>query len=341
MSAKSKFEYAEGIFHDGLGTYNEFAVANKIIMACNLRKPLFSLEASKIKMQNAINLLDMKDPRRQIFQEEIKNIETAAEQVVKKIQILITPAEIIDVKHVAKNYAGGNAADLEISIKLATEIKKLPISLKTDKSGKAALADIGQTSDLNKWFRYMFNMEKEELDAVISKMAPGSNLTELKRNYLNIAHLVQRVFIDKLGLVDAGLVDIRPGDNQQSLKTTSINNFSLAQPTNLAAVKHLVETVKRFSRGNDEAIVLVTNRTSGTVSTDATIDKVVLPTLSLKDISFRPSIPKAGYSYGSEIGIKYKGEVIFTVQIKHQRGASLTEANKMYFHDITTRLIVK
>src|SRR5262245_41510306 len=76
--ARVDFEVIEGVFHDGLGTYAELALANELIAQSRIKQPLFETGRSELKMARAIERLPIDHPARDIFQKEIENIKTAA-----------------------------------------------------------------------------------------------------------------------------------------------------------------------------------------------------------------------------------------------------------------------
>ena len=107
----------------------------------------------------------------------------------------------------------------------------MPLSVKTDKSGKVAIAE-GQTPDIQaKWAERYFRLSAAEFDALISELGFAS-VSELKSHYLNVAQMVGQVLIRRLGLTDCTPTD-----------------FSKARVTNLAAAQYLFHQLLKFKHG--------------------------------------------------------------------------------------------
>jgi hypothetical protein len=316
LISRGEFERLEGVFHDGLGTFFELLVANRLIEELALAQPAFDVSAPAAKMQSAMTQLGV-DPRRTILQQEIENMSLAAARAAALLQDALAGQMPSEVIHCAGRYMGGLAADLQL---IVPGHESIPIALKTDKSGKVALADIGQTSNLYKWFFELFQLTAAEVDA-LSQAITGLTLLDARRNFQNIAHLVQVVLINTLGLQPA-----------------AVNNLGLAVPTDVRATRHLFARIKFYKSGHDRAIVLVADRRTGRVRGDSLIDAIDPETLETSRVGFTPSSPSSHYHYGSTIGIKYDGVTIFDCQVKHQRGQNLTPERRQAFRDITTRL---
>ena len=107
----------------------------------------------------------------------------AAAQAAASLEEALAGQVPTHVHHCAGQYAGGLAADLRLIVPGHEDV---PVSLKTDKSGKVALADIGQTSDLYKWFSVLFRLTAEEVDQQCST-ATGLTLAEARLDFQNIA----------------------------------------------------------------------------------------------------------------------------------------------------------
>jgi hypothetical protein len=313
---RSAYERVEGIFHDGLGTYFELLVANQLIDAYALPQPEFDLSVANEKISAALLALSQ-DTRQAVLAREAQMILAAASACVSRLRSILAGQTLLRVDHTAAQYVGGAAADLVLH---TAEGEVVPVSLKTDKSSKSALADMGQTSNLYKWFAELFSLSQTELEQR-SMEATGLTLAEAKLDFQNIAHLVQAVLIESLGLEEA-----------------RINDLGRARPSNEEATRHLFRRVKFFKGSHDRAIVLVADRRTGAVSGDALIDEVDPESLDIAAVGFTPSSPAPHYRYGSTIGVKYLGRTLFDFQIKHQRGPGLSPERRRTFRDITTRL---
>jgi hypothetical protein len=311
------FETTEGRFHDGLGTYAEIALANALIARSGIDQAYFDTNASRAKMFGAVELLPSDHNSREIFRKEISNIEAAATYAAASLLEGIAPACLMHVRHTATLYSGGVAGDLLLEMR---DHPAVPVSVKTDKSGKVAVAD-GQTPDISfKWAARYFSVTTSQLDGIVQTLGYPT-IEALKMHYLNVAELVAQVLILKLGLVDCSPTD-----------------FSRARATNLEAIQHLFRQLLAYKRGSDGSHVLIFNRTTGAVSWETLLDAVDIDSLSLDQISFRPSCPRAGRRVGSEFGIKVDGKAVVTFQVKHRRGKAHGTVRQSEFLDITTRL---
>lgn len=315
MINREEFERVEGVFHDGLGTFFELLVANRLIEEYALNQPMYDLTSALDKMQSATARLSG-DPRGTILQLEMEHIRSAAVQAVAQLRETLAEQVPARVEHCAGQYAGGLAADLRLVIPGHEDV---PVSLKTDKSGKVALADIGQTSNLYRWFSDLFQMSDLQLEQ-LCLATTGLSLAEARRDFQNISLLVQTALITELGLSDA-----------------EINNLARAVPTNELATRHLFRRVKFHKSGHDRAIVLTADRRTGEVRGDTRIDEVDPDSLELTQVGF-PPCTRTPYRYCATIGVKYEGVTVFTFQIKHMRGKGVTPQNRHFFGDITTRL---
>ncbi len=65
--APAEFEIIEGIFHDGLGTFAELTLANKLIELARIKQPPFDTARSEAKMRAAIERLPAAHPARNKF----------------------------------------------------------------------------------------------------------------------------------------------------------------------------------------------------------------------------------------------------------------------------------
>jgi len=318
-SLEKDFEVVEGVFHDGLGTFAELRLANRlIVLAKNGQRP-FDLSRSEAKMRDAINRLPEAHPSRAAFDRERETIAAAADRGAKILFDRATPASLVRVHHTAKEFAGARAADLKLEFDDGTV---WPVSVKTEKSNKVAVAE-GQTPEIGaKWAERYFRVSPAELEAMMREQGFAS-MAELKSNYRNVAKLVAQVLIRRLSLVDCELAD-----------------FSRARVTDLEAAKFLFRQLLKFKHGNDGSAVIVFDRTTGEVKWESRLDAIDIDRLTVERISFRPSRPRAGQPIASEFGIKVDGRVVVTFQIKHRRGTARGTARQFEFSDITTRLMI-
>ena len=201
--SKTEFEIIEGIFHDGLGTFAELMLANKLIEFAQLDQPKFNLSSSEAKMRDAVSRLPNMRKSRVVFEREKGNISAGVGRGALELLNKVKPATLISVRHVAREFVGAKAADLLLEF---SDHLSLPISVKTDKSGKVAIAE-GQTPDIGaKWAERYFQVSASELEGMIRELG-FSSMNELKSHYLNVARLVTHVLIRKLGLVNCQPTD--------------------------------------------------------------------------------------------------------------------------------------
>jgi hypothetical protein len=316
--SKTEFEIIEGKFHDGLGTYAELSLANALIVATKISQPLFDVRRSNAKMVAALNDLPEGHPSRMIFQKEMANIEKGSQQGAIEILAKVK-GRLQKVKHVASDFADAKAGDLLLEFEAH---RSLPISVKTDKSGKVAIAE-GQTPDIKgKVAERYFRVSNEEFSAIISDLRFNSE-AELRSHYLNVSQLMAQVLIRKLALSDC-----QP------------NDFSQAKVGNLEAAKYLFRQLLRYKGGNDSSHVIIFDRNTGQVKWESLLDSIEIESLTSERISFRPSRPRKGRVIGSEFGIKVDGKAVVTFQIKHKRGAARETSRWEEFSDITIRLLL-
>jgi hypothetical protein len=315
--SKSSFEMIEGVFHDGLGTYAELTLANELIRASSLEQPLYDVAASRAKMADAMARLGSSHPARGVFEREIANIEAACRQGALALIDRARPEALVRVRHVAREYADAKAGDLRLLLDQGHEV---PVSVKTDKSNKVAVAE-GQTPQIGpKWAERYFRVTPVELNAIIAELG-FSSMTEVKSHYLNAARLAAEVMIRKLGIVDW-----QPKD------------FSRARARNLAAVKYLLTQLLAYKKGSDGSRVIILDRQTGEVRWESILDGIDVERLTLDRVSFLPSRPRGNRPIASEFGIKIDGRTVVSFQIKHKRGSARGTARQYEFSDITTRL---
>ncbi|MDQ3013796.1 MAG: hypothetical protein M3X11_24215 [Acidobacteriota bacterium] len=225
----------------------------------------------------------------------------------------------VRVHHTARDFSNAKAADLVMEFDQGV---RLPISVKTEKSNKIAVAE-GQTPEIfEKWAARYFQLSRAEFDGLMRELGFAS-LAEMKSSYLNASQLVAQVLIRKLGLADC-----------------EPNDFSRARVTNVDAAKFLFRQLIKFKHGNDGSTVIIFDRESGEVAWGSKLESVEVEKLTAERISFRPSRPRAGQHISSEFGIKIDNQVVVTFQIKHKRGKARGSQQQFEFSDITTRLIV-
>ncbi len=315
--SKVDFEIIEGIFHDGLGTYAELMLANELIRLAELSQPLFDPASSRAKMLGAIDKLPASHESRARFKQEIANIEQAARLGAAALINQTRPASLARVRHVPREFADAKAGDLVMEFHGR---EPLPVSVKTDKSGKVAVAE-GQTPDIEaKWAERYFRVSPQEMDQMIRELG-FSSMTEIKSEYLNVAELVAHILIRRLGLKDC-----RPTD------------FSKARITDLDALKYLLHQLLYFKRGNDRSRVIIFDRSTGRVKWESLLDGVNIDNLTAGQVGFLPSHPRENHRIASEFGIRIDGSTIVSFQIKHRRGTSRGTIHQYEFSDITTRL---
>lgn len=316
--SKTEFEITEGIFHDGLGTFAELSLANDLITLAQINQPPFDTSRAEAKMKEAVDRLPAQHASRAVFQREIANIKSATKRGAAALLDFIKPARLLRVHHTAREFSNAKAGDIRLECEGRAA---LPVSVKTDKSGKVAVSE-GQTPDIGeKWAERYFRVSSDELEAMI-KAIGFSSLTDLKSNYLNVSRLVAEILIRKLGLEEATLTD-----------------FSRAKVTNLEAAKYLFHQLLRFKHGDDQSRVIIFDRSTAEVKWESALEGIDMDSLTADRISLLPSRPRTN-PIASEFGIKIDGRTIVSFQIKHKRGASRGTAHQFEFSDITTRLRV-
>jgi len=315
--SKTEFDIIEGIFHDGLGTFAEVSLANELIAIAGLKQPAFDPSRSVAKMREAISRLPESHPGRAIFEREISNIKTATKDGALQLLNSVMPFKLTRVRHTALEFADAKAGDLRLEFEGRPV---LPVSVKTDKSNKVAVAE-GQTPHIEeKWAQRYFKVAPEEFKRMITELGFGS-VAELKSHYLNVARLVAQVMISKLGLTGC-----QPTD------------FSKARVTDLSAMKYLLHQLVIFKSGQDHSRVIIFDRATGEVKWESLLDGIDIDHLTAERISFLPGRPRGGHPIASEFGIKIDGQTVVSFQIKHKRGAARETSRRYEFSDITTRL---
>ena len=311
------FDVIEGHFHDGLGTYAEVLLANELISLARITQQPFDVLHSKAKMLDAINRLPASHPSRAIFQREIANIEAGVKLGAAELLKQAAGARLTRVRHTALEYAEAKAADLRLEFNGRAD---LPVSVKTDKSNKVAVAE-GQTPYIGeKWAGRYFRVSADELNKFISDLG-YSSMSELTSNYLNVARLVGDVLIRKLRLVHCDPTD-----------------FSRARVTDIEALRYLLHQLVLFKSGRDKSRVIIFDRSTGLVKWESLLDEVDIDRLTADRVSFLRSRPQVGHPIASEFGVKIDGRTVVSFQIKHKRGSARDTIHRYEFSDITTRL---
>lgn len=314
--SKTQFDAIEGSFHDALGTYAELLLANQLIEQAKLAQRPFAVTRTEAKLQAALAQLPAHDARRAVLQREVEFIRQATVQGAQEL-LAQSGRTLAAVRHTAREFANAHAGDVRLEF---TDGSLLPVSVKTDKSNKVAVAE-GQTPDLfNKWLARYFNVSRAEYDGLIRELGFADE-AELKANYRNVARLVAEVLIRKLALTDC-----------------AINDFRRARVTNLAAAQHLFKQLRHYKHGNDASRVIIFDRADGEVKWDSRLDALNVNGLTAESISFLPARPRNGHATVAEFGIKLDGQTVVTFQIKHRRGKARGTARQYEFSDITTRL---
>jgi hypothetical protein len=303
-----EFERIEGSFHDALGTFAELRLINELLALAELpgghdEAPMRSRIADALARLAA-------DPRRAMLEGEVRNIENAVREAAQALLVSRPAAQARDVSHTARAYAGGAASDVVLEWQDGETTR---VSIKTDKSGRVALAGVGQTSVEN-WAKALYGFEPTALDE-LARSRTGMSLEEAKSDYQDIAHLAQHVVIDALGV-----------------ESVVINDWSAARATDPTGVLRLLSTVRRHLSGSDDAITLILDRQTGRASSATVMDALDIRALDPARLSFTPCRPK--YRFGTTLGIKLDGKKLFDHQVKRQRGARPSQR----FRDVTTRV---
>jgi hypothetical protein len=315
-AAKDDFAVIEGVFHDGLGTFAEITLANELIAQAHLSQAPFDAQTSRAKMQSAIRRLPEADAHGERFRQEIANIEAAAHRGAAELLKATSPARLVAVRHTPREYQDAHAGDLRLAF---DDHREMPVSVKTDKSHKVAVAE-GQTPDIGaKWALRYFRVAPAELDAMMRELGYDS-AAALKAHYLNVARLVAHVLIRKLKLTDC-----EPSD------------FSRARVNDMPALKYLLGQLRYFKHGNDHSRVIIFDRATAAVKWESLLDAVDIERLTPERISFLPSRPR-NHPVASEFGLRIDGVTVVSFQVKHRRGRARGTARETEFSDITTRL---
>jgi len=303
-----EYERIEGSFHDALGTFAELRLINELLGLARLPG---SLDEAPMRGRIADALVRLAaDPRRAMLEGEVRNIERAVSEAARSLLASRPDEQVRTVSHTARAYAGGAASDVVLEW---TDGETTRVSVKTDKSGRVALAGVGQTSVEN-WANALYGFGPTALDA-LSRSRTGLSLEEAKGDYQDIAHLAQHVVIDAL-----------------RVESVVINDWSAARATDPVGVLRLLSSVRRHLSGSDDAITLILDRQTGRASSATVMDGLDIRALDLARLSFTPCRPR--YRFGTTLGIKLDGKKLFDHQVKKQRGARPSQR----FRDVTTRV---
>jgi len=308
MVGAEDYERIEGSFHDALGTLAELCLINRLCQNANLGGRHDETQMRQ-RIADALSRLGT-DPRREMLQAEVSRIESAVREAADEILVSRQGAQPRRVGHTAREYAGGAASDVVVEW---ADAEVTRISVKTDKSGRIALAGVGQTSVEN-WAKALYGVDARDLDA-LSRLRTGMSLDDAKNDYQDIAHLAQHVVMQAL-----------------QVESVAINDWSTARATSAAGVRYLLAAVRRHLSGSDNAITIILDRKTGRASSATVIDQLDFRSLDPSRISFTPCRPK--YRFGTTLGIKLDGKKLFDHQVKKQRGARPSER----FRDVTTRV---
>lgn len=308
MVAADEYERIEGSFHDALGTLAELMLINDLKGRAGLPGG-HDEEPMRSRIADALARLG-DDPRRAMLEGEVRNIERAVGDAAGALLSSRPAGRIQSVNHTARDYAGGAASDVVIRW---DDDEDTRVSVKTDKSGRVALAGVGQTSVEN-WAHAFYGIDAVALDA-LARSRTGMSLAVAKNDYQDVAHLAQHVIIEAL-----------------SVESVVINDWSAARATDGDAVVRLLSAVRRHLSGADDAVTLILDRRTGRASSATVIDGLEIRGLDPARLSFTPCRPK--YRYGTTVGIKLDGRKLFDHQVKRQRGANPSER----FRDVTTRV---
>lgn len=308
MVGATEYERIEGSFHDALGTLAELLLINELVTLCRLPER-HDETPMRDRIDGALARLGS-DPRRRMLQREVLNIEQAVREAAQGLLRSRPDLHPSEVGHTAREYAGGAASDVVVQW-VDGEVTR--VSVKTDKSGRVALAGVGQTSVEN-WAKALYGFDAVALDA-LSRSRTGTSLEDAKHDYQDVAHLAQHVVIEALGV-----------------ESVVINDWSAARATNGAAVRQLLSAVRRYLSGSDDAVTLILDRQTGRASSATVMDELEIRGLDPARLSFTPCRPK--YRFGTTLGIKLDGKKLFDHQVKRQRGARPSDR----FRDVTTRV---
>lgn len=308
------YEKIEWIFHDGLWTYFELLLFDKINEFYSLRLEETNKEATILKMNHWIDLYKIffKDNEYKVdFENEVLNIEKWVDLSLLKIREKIWSNKVKNVTHSAQDYSNWNARDIYITL---DSWKEFNFSLKIDKSWKIAISDWQTPKIFEKVYNKYFNLSADNYKSLKLKYFETTDEKIIFEDFQNVALLTQVVII-----------------NQFKLENAEINNFRCAKITDLNTLKYFINNLKLNKNWKDNAYVLCINRITWEIWFESLLDDIA--DIRLEDFSFTPNSPR-NYKYSTEPWIKYKWKTFISFQIKHKRWKK--PSNK--FQDITIRL---
>lgn len=318
---KAIYEKIEWIYHDGLGTYFELLVYDKVNEFYGLGQLESNKELAIKKMWYAADLYTKffsKNEYKIDFEWEKNNVISWSDNTFEVIKEIIWDIWVSSVVSSAQEYRQWNARDIYVNL---TNGETLNFSLKTDKSWKIALFE-WQTSDIfEKVYRRYFNLDIAEYEAMKLGLFGTIDNHIIFEHFENVAQLTQQVIIKQLWLTWEGVW---------------VNSLKSAKATSEDNLKHLIRQLIRYERSDDNSIVIGINRLTGELVGKTLIDAVDLEYFNLDDFTFLPCNPRK-YLFWTEPWVKYKWKTIVSFQVKHKRGKNPS----LKFGDITIRLKTK
>jgi hypothetical protein len=338
--SKREYDEVEGVFHDGLGTFAEIKILLAIRDCLGLEtqedereNAQLELLQSEEKMERAITRCsEAGDGRAETLISEREAVRGCGQRALGCIDEQLRSDrwpgrsldEVTSARHTATEFQGGQAADISLGF---DDGGLVPVSVKTDKSGKVALAGIGQTG-IEQAAHAFYGVGMGRLNELAATKLDRS-LDEAKADFLDIAELWRWIMIESLRL--------RNPDECEP----DINDFSECRPTSAEGVSHLMEAVRGAIHGQDGSMLVVVDRKTGGASYGSRLD--LLPgEIGVDWIRFTTGRPQSGRRVGTSVGIKIarpgtpkgKSKTVFDHQVKHRRGRNRSIA----FSDITTRV---
>lgn len=314
---KAIYEKIEWIFHDGLWTYFELLLFDKINEFYSLWLEETYKQATIWKMNHWIELYNIffADNEYKVdFKQEIYNIEKWAFFSLEKIKEKIWNEKISHLTHSSQDYSNWNARDIYITLESGEELN---FSLKTDKSWKVAISDWQTPKVFEKVYNRYFNLSSEDYEKLKLELFKTTDEKIIFNDFQNIALLTQVVLIKQFDLEDV-----------------EVNNFKTAKIKNAKTLEYFIDQLKIHKNWKDNASVLFVDRLSWEVWFESILDDIF--DINIEDFSFTPTTPRS-YKYNSEPWIKYKWKTFISFQTKHKRGKNPSDK----FQDITIRLRAK
>jgi hypothetical protein len=303
--AQTAWDSRRQAFYDALTKHAERLVANRLIEAFALEQERAALDQGQLAHEILAELLHLK-PGTDIgfeYDRVVEAVESAAflQLFTGKFQ----GRQLSQVEDVSADNKSGRAEDIVCHF---TDGSQLPVSIKTDKSGKIALSGYGQTS-LPSMAVPCYGYDEEELERVAREQMDMA-LDDAESDADTRAMLLKLVLIERLGLED---VDIDVG------KGTS--DFTNARVTDGDGARQLFNAVAQGLLGKNRAEILVINRTSGDVAWSKA------PVLTLSEMT-EDTIEKIRFvaSTGRTIGFKFDDKYMFEHQVHSGRGGVKTRA---------------